>query len=108
MTAVVREAGRPTGELLAEKLSTLVSGLKFEKSMRWNESNISYSRPLRWFVALFGADVIPFSYAGVRSGRSSRGLRPYGSPTIEITDAASYLGVMRENEIVLILKNGAN
>ena len=101
VTAVVREAGRPTGEVLADNLSALVSGLSFEKGMRWNESNISYSRPLRWFVALFGADVIPFSYAGVSSGHSSRGLRPYDSPIIEISDAASYLATMRENEIVL-------
>ncbi len=38
VTAVVREAGRPTGEVLAENLAGLVAGLKFEKSMRWNES----------------------------------------------------------------------
>ena len=71
VTAVVREAGRPTGEVLSENLSALVAGLKFEKGMRWNESNISYSRPLRWLVALFGADLVPFSYAGVSSGRIS-------------------------------------
>ncbi len=101
VTAVVREAGRTTGEVLSENLAALVAGLKFEKGMRWNESNISYSRPLRWFVALFGADVVPFSYANVSSGRISRGLRPYDSPAIEISDAASYLAAMRDNKIVL-------
>ena len=101
VTAVVREAGRQTGEVLAENLAELVAGIKFEKSMRWNDSNISYSRPLRWLVALFGADVLPFTYAGVTSGRISRGLRPYDSPAIEIDDAASYPAIMRQNKVIL-------
>ena len=101
VTAVIKEEGRPTAEVLAENLPDLIAGLKFEKSMRWNESGISYSRPLRWFVALFGADVIPFSYAGIPSGRTSRGLRPYDSPEITISDAGAYQAAMRENKIVL-------
>jgi glycyl-tRNA synthetase len=103
VTAVVRESGLPTGEVLAENLAGLVANLKFEKSMRWNESGISYSRPLRWFVALYGADVIPFSYAGVASGRTSRGLRPFDSPAIEISAASAYEAAMRENKIVLAM-----
>ena len=101
VTAVVHETGRPAADVLAEQLPDLVAALKFEKSMRWNESNVSYSRPLRWLLALYGANVIPFSYAGVHSGRFSRGLRPYGSPAIEIADAASYAQTLRDNLIVL-------
>jgi glycyl-tRNA synthetase len=101
VTAVVHETGRPAAEVLAEHLSELVASLKFEKSMRWNESNVHYSRPLRWLLALYGGNVIPFSYAGVHSGRFSRGLRPYGSPAIEIAAAESYAQTLRDNLIVL-------
>ncbi len=101
VTAVVRETGRPAAEVLAEQLPELIAGLKFEKSMRWNESNISYSRPLRWLLALYGADVIPFRYAGVHSGRFSRGLRPFGSPALEVADAAGYARTMHDNLISL-------
>ncbi len=101
VTAVIKEEGRPTAEVLAENLPDLIAGLKFEKSMRWNASGISYSRPLRWFVALFGAGVIPFSYAGISSGRTSRGLRPFDSPEITISDAGAYQAAMAENKIVL-------
>ena len=69
--------------------------------MRWNRSNVAYSRPLRWIVALYGPDVIPFSYAGVVSGRTSRGLRPYDSPEVRISDGRNYAGIMRNNGIVL-------
>ncbi len=101
VSAVVREAGRPTLSILTELLPSLIAGLKFERSMRWNATNVSYSRPLRWIVALFGPDVIPFSYAGVASGRTSRGLRPYDSPEIIINDARNYGGIMRMNGIVI-------
>ncbi|MEJ2750321.1 MAG: glycine--tRNA ligase subunit beta, partial [Anaerolineae bacterium] len=101
VSATVREDGRPSAAVLAEALPDLIAGIKFERSMRWNGTNISYSRPLRWLVALFGPDVIPFTYAGVKSGRTSRGLRPYDSPPIEIRDAGDYLVEMRKNRIVL-------
>ncbi|MEZ4595204.1 MAG: glycine--tRNA ligase subunit beta, partial [Chloroflexota bacterium] len=101
VSAVVREDGRPTAAVLAELLPDLIASLKFERSMRWNQTNISYSRPLRWIVALFGPDVIPFSYAGISSGRASRGLRPYDSPEILINDARNYGGIMRMNSIVI-------
>jgi glycyl-tRNA synthetase len=99
--AVVREEGKPTAAVLAKVLPEWIAGIKFEKSMRWNQTNVSYSRPLRWLVALYGPDVIPFEYAGVRSGRTSRGLRPYDSPTITIGEAAAYAAVMAANEIVV-------
>ncbi len=65
VSAVVREEGRPAVAVLAEKLPELVAGIKYEKSMRWNETNVSYSRPLRWLLALHGTAVVPFAYAGV-------------------------------------------
>ena len=101
VTAVVREKGRLAVEVLAENLADLVAGIKFDKSMRWNESNISYSRPLRWLLALYGMDIVPFSYADVASARNSRGLRPYDSPAIEVAGADIYAGLMRDNKIIL-------
>lgn len=101
VSAVVREVGRPSVEVLAERLPDLVAGIKFEKSMRWNASNISYSRPLRWLLALHGPAVVPFEYAGVRSGRLTYGLRPYGSPAYEIRHAADYRATIDNATIVL-------
>ena len=99
--AVVKQKGRPTPEVLAEALPKLVESIKFEKSMRWNESGAAFSRPIRWFVALLGDLVIPFEYAGVISGNVSRGLRPYDSPEIKIPSAEKYFDVIRDAGIVL-------
>lgn len=101
VSAVVRETGRPSVEALAEALPGLIAGLKFEKSMRWNRSNIAHSRPLRWYVALHGPVVVPFIHADVVSGRTTYGLRPYGSPAIDIQDAATYAAQIADARIVL-------
>ena len=90
VTAVVRRVGRPATDVLAEALPAFIAGIKFDKSMRWNESGVAFSRPIRWIVALFGDMIIPFEYAGVASGNVTRGLRPYGSPNIKAIDAGAY------------------
>ncbi|MBK9604114.1 MAG: glycine--tRNA ligase subunit beta [Anaerolineales bacterium] len=101
VAAVVKQKGRPTPEVLVDALPKLVESIKFEKSMRWNDSGIAFSRPIRWYVALLGDMVIPFEYAGVASGNISRGLRPYGSPDITIPSADKYFDVIREAGILL-------
>ena len=99
--AVVKQKGRPTPEVLQEALPKLIAEIKFEKSMRWNDSGVSFSRPIRWFVALLGDMVIPFEYAGVVSGNVSRGLRPYDSPEVKIPSADKYFDVIRDAGIIL-------
>ena len=100
VVATVTEAGRLAGEVLAEALPSLMAGLRFPKPMRWNQTNVAFSRPLRWLVALLGEQVIPFEYAGVSSGRTTRGLRPMGSPAIEMERAGRYREAMAEQQIV--------
>ncbi len=99
--AVVKQAGQPTPEVLNGSLPGLVAGIKFDKSMRWNASGVAFSRPLRWLVALLGVTIIPFEYAGLTAGRTTRGLRPYNSPEIEIPSAEKYFEIIRKNGVVL-------
>jgi glycyl-tRNA synthetase len=99
--ATVTQKGQPAAQVLTEALPALVAGIHFPKPMRWNWTNVYFSRPLRWLVGLLGDRVIPFAYAGIASGRSTRGLRPYGSPQIELDSAGRYLPAMAEQHIVV-------
>jgi glycyl-tRNA synthetase len=101
VVALVKQAGRPTPAVLAESLAGLVASIKFDKSMRWNHTNVAFSRPIRWLVCLFGGTVIPIEYAGLTAGRTTHGLRPYNSPEIEIPAADKYFEIIKENGIVL-------
>jgi len=101
VVALKVEPGRPAGQVLAEQLPDLIAGLHFGKRMRWNESGVAFSRPIRWLVALLGEQVVPFEYAGLVSGRVSRGLRPLGSPEIEIPHAGEYRQLLAEHRILV-------
>ena len=98
--ALVQEAGLPAGEVLARHLPDLLAGIPWPKGMRWNESNQEFGRPIRWIVALLDEMVVPFVFAGVPSGRESRGLRSAGSPAFTIDHASSYTERLAEHGII--------
>jgi len=101
VVAVKVEKGQPAAEVLATLLPDLIARLRFPLAMRWNATNVAFSRPVRWMVALLGDSIIPFEYAGVKSGRTSRGLRPLRSPEIVIQGAEDYFTLMKANSIVV-------
>ncbi len=99
LVAVVKRAGRPAAAVLSEVLLALIGKLQFERTMRWNATGVAFSRPVRWLVALLGEDIIPFEYAGVRSGAVSRGLRPSGSPELPVANPGAYVDTLRAARI---------
>jgi glycyl-tRNA synthetase len=101
VVAVVSQKGRATPEVLAEQLPKLIAGLSFGKSMRWNWSNVSFSRPIRWLLALFGESVIPFEYAGLTAGKITRGLRFIDPLEITVNSPAEYFAALEKQGILL-------
>ncbi len=101
VTALVQRPGKPATEVLAQALPGFIGDFRFPKSMRWDESGAAFSRPLRWLLALYGDSVIPCAYAGIASGAATRGLRPYGSPLVELSSAAAYARFCAEQGILL-------
>ncbi|MCE5258901.1 MAG: glycine--tRNA ligase subunit beta [Chloroflexi bacterium] len=101
VAAVISERGLSCAAVLAQVLPNVIASLAFGKSMRWNSSNVSFSRPLRWYVALLDDVLVPFTYAGLVSGRVTRGIRSEGSPDITIDRASDYFTVMRQAGIIL-------
>ena len=95
------DKGQGTQELLVNLLPDLVSSLNFTKTMRWNSDGVAFSRPLRWIVALFGDQVIPFEFARAKSGRRSRGLRPDKSPHIPLASASEYAVEIAKTGIIV-------
>ncbi len=101
VVATVRTEGRPAAEVLAELAPRWIAALRFPKSMRWDESGIAFSRPIRWLTALLGSEVIPFDYGALRSDRITRGPRPAASPAIALTDAAEYTATLDSYGVIV-------
>ncbi|XP_027106595.2 glycine--tRNA ligase, chloroplastic/mitochondrial 2 isoform X2 [Coffea arabica] len=96
----VIETAKPALEVLSEELPGMIAKISFSKSMRWN-SEIMFSRPIRWILALHGDSIVPFSYAGVLSGNFSHGLRNTASATVEVENAENYAKLMQHSGITV-------
>ncbi|AMM93903.1 glycine-tRNA synthetase subunit beta [Peribacillus simplex] len=73
--------GQPTVQLLSE-LAEIISGMTFPKNMRWANQELRFVRPIKWLIALFGNEVVPFSIAGVETARETKGHRFLGDSAI--------------------------
>ncbi|WLR56306.1 glycine--tRNA ligase subunit beta [Mesobacillus subterraneus] len=81
--------GKETFELLVE-LKAIISGLTFPKNMRWADLELRYVRPIKWLVAMFGNDIIPFEIAGVQTGSVTRGYRFLSEGEIQLSNPQEY------------------
>ena len=70
--AVVRTASRDVAGLLPGLLADVVRAVPWPKTQRWGSRSEQFSRPVRWLLALFGDQVVPWSSQG-SSRATSRG-----------------------------------
>jgi glycyl-tRNA synthetase len=94
------ESGKPAVEVLSQILPDVIAKIGFEKTMRWNDTNVAFSRPIRWVAALLGRQAISFEYAGVHSSNASTGPRGMGSKTFHIRAANQYAGHLERQAVV--------
>ncbi|MFI5730776.1 glycine--tRNA ligase [Kribbella sp. NPDC051587] len=89
------DPGRGAAEVLSGVLSEIVAGLRSDKNMRWNDAKLSFTRPVRWLVALLGDEIVPVSVSSLTAGRVTRVHRTAAPPKVEIVSAEGYLDLLR-------------
>ena len=99
--AVVEEQGQPSTQVLAEALPELLASIRFNKSMRWNASNVAFSRPIRWLLALHDDSIVPFEYAGYVSDRQTRGLRFESPERLTIESPGQYFEKLTAQGVIV-------
>lgn len=102
LVGTVREPGRPAMEVMPELLSTMLAAVPWPKSMRWGVPDVAFVRPVHWLVALYGGEVLPLAFAGVKAGRTSRGHRFLAPAGIELDGtSAGYLAALRDAFVIV-------
>ncbi len=99
--AIIHEKGKATAELLKNILPQIICDLNFQNNMRWGDLDFKFIRPIRWIVALFGEEIIPFEVANVRSGKISRGHRVLSKGDFAIDAADKYVEACEENFVIV-------
>ena len=88
--ASVHEKGSETAQLLTKLLPELIRAISLPNSMRWGDLDFRFIRPIRWIVALYGTEVVPFTLANVTSENTSRGHRTLSPQDFVISLPAEY------------------
>lgn len=101
VSAVKKELGRPTAEVLASCLPRLVLSIPFQKSMRWAEVAIRFARPIHWVLALYGGEVIDFELGSIRSGNVTYGHRFMRPEAIRVDSFQTYLDRTEEAHVLV-------
>ena len=99
--ASVHEKGAETATLLAELLPELIRAIPLPNSMRWGDLDFRFIRPIRWIVALYGNEVVPFTLANVASGNASRGHRTLAPEAFIIASPADYEAACEKAYIIV-------
>jgi glycyl-tRNA synthetase len=98
--AVVRtDAGRGAVEVLSGLLADVVGNLRAEKNMRWNDPKLSFTRPIRWLLALLGDTPVPVAVSSLESGTTTRVHRTADQPVVEVSTADGYLEFLSRHGI---------
>jgi len=101
VTVTVHHAGRAAADVLPAMLAEIAMRLQFPKTMRWDDGDHRFGRPVRWLLALLDRDVLPVKAFGLEAGRLTFGHRFLHPGTVEVGEPAAYLEVLRRANVVV-------
>lgn len=112
--AFIERKGRPTTEVIAELMANSLWNFPWPKSMRWGagpdgfSSKLTWVRPIRSIIVLFGGQVVPFAIARgedtghrLAAGNLTHGHRFMAKGAIEVADFADYAAKLRAAHVIL-------
>ncbi len=82
--------GVKLADVVSEELPKIILSFPHPHSMKWDETGVSWVRPIRWIVALKDSEVLPVKLGKVVSGRFTKSPRPEKTCEIEIKSANDY------------------
>jgi len=93
--------GQKTDKILKEILPSLILSLPFRKSMKWGNGDITFVRPLRWVLSVFGDKTISFNLENLKSSNKSYGHRFMQPKGFKVTNWNDYLEGLEQGYVLL-------
>jgi len=104
LSGIKKTKGVPTKEFIEGILVDVIRGIPFRKSMRWGDKSFRYARPVHWFLALFGGDVIDFDIDGIKSGRKTMGHRIHHNEYFQVESFEDYKAKLKDAKVLTTAK----
>jgi glycyl-tRNA synthetase beta chain len=102
LAATSVKAGRAAVEVIAAEMPKELAGIYWAKNMYWRAGRPErFVRPVRWLVALLGAEIVPVSFGGYEAGAVTYGHRVlYGDEAIALKAPGEYEEALRKGFVV--------
>ena len=100
--------GKPTREILARLLPVIIASLSFPKMMRWGESELRFSRPIKNILCLFGKETLPFSFGQVKSDNFTTGHKIHSPQKLRISSFREYKALLKKNKVIISVEERKN
>jgi glycyl-tRNA synthetase len=100
---VTTEVGGETASgVLQSALPEMINRLSFGRSMRWMpHSEVTFSRPVRWLLALHGDVPVPVTLGSLHGSQQTRLLRQSQPPVVDVASVEEYRQALANAGIVL-------
>jgi glycyl-tRNA synthetase beta chain len=93
--------GRSAAEILSELIPAVLESLPFPKVMRWGDGTHQFVRPVHWLLAVLKGEILPLSFAGLKSGKVSYGHRFLHPGPVVITTPDEYPVRLAETHVLV-------
>jgi len=71
--ARIKRKGLPAEKVLSSVFPEIIKSLYLPISMRWQDVDFQFIRPIHWILALYGNKIVKFELAGIKSGNFTYG-----------------------------------
>jgi len=100
--AVIKKIkGQKTDKLLKELLPGIITSMTFRKSMKWGDGEMTFARPIRWILAVYGGRKITFDIEGLKSSDKSRGHRFLHPKPFKVSSWDDYVTGLKSGYVTL-------
>jgi glycyl-tRNA synthetase beta chain len=100
IAVTIDEKGRAVIDVLSEGLPGILSSLQLPKTMRWGSGSLRFFRPIRWILAKFGDESIPFDIDGINSSDITYGHRFLSPEAIRVENPSEYLPLLFKGRVI--------
>jgi len=94
------EKGKPIKEVLPSVLNLLIGEVPFKKRMRWGKE-ITFARPIRWLLVIYGDKPLKIDLGWIRSSNSTFGNRLLYPKNIKVKSVREYFSRIKKFGVFL-------
>ncbi|MBN2017113.1 MAG: glycine--tRNA ligase subunit beta [Candidatus Cloacimonetes bacterium] len=101
LSATKHFKGKSTEEILQTISIDVIPNIPFPKKMHWGNSALFFARPIRWLLALYNDNILPFEVDGIKSNNLTYGNRfQILQNNIYINNISNYISLLNEHFVI--------